>query len=405
MEFKITSNILLDDVEEQFDKFRKWDKNRIPIDLVLPTKLDNNYFGLVVALIQLGITWARSENSRYLYIDSPFSTDDKDDWAKLYENELIFPLVSLVWNSHQIRRKGTDENLRLSLRSATNIMFARMRGIETMNERLKGHKLLLTQLDHMSENRGILPCFERDGKFLGNWTELKKNLKHGLTSVLSRSKEVQRNFDPIHDDAVIILFELMKNTWEWARQDADGVALDPNLRGLLVRYFAKKRTSLLKDSIAHKGLNQYFSSNILSENSLGEIYFLEISVFDSGIGMVDRYSELDPEAKNLTPVNVVKQCLIKHNTTATGLGKKDKGRGLDRILSTIDKKGFLRIKTGEVCVYRNMVSDPYLSIEKGNADQMLLFDWTTDSSKNFRSHPFAAGATITIIYPLSTNRL
>lgn len=402
MEFKISQSILLDEVEGYFDKLRNWEKREIPIDLVLPAKLNNNYFGLVVAIIQLGISWARSDYSRYLYIDPTIDKDGNSDWDRLYENELIFPLVALVWNSHEIRRRGTKDHLRSELRVASNRMYARMRSIETLEDRLKGHKLLLTQLDHMSANSGILPCFESDGKFIGNWKELKKNLKNGLERVLSYSQELERNFEPIHDDAVIILYELMKNTWEWARQDTDGVALDPNLRGMLVRYFTKKRQTLLKDFEGHEGLVEYFSSKSLKENSIGNIYFLEISVFDSGIGLVDRYRESHPKARELSPVQVVKECLIKHNTTETDLGKEDKGLGLDRILKTLNKKGFLRIKTGEVCVYRNMVSDPYLSIEKSNADQMRLFDWTTGSITKFHSHSRADGAAITIIYPLSS---
>lgn len=402
MIFKIDQNIILEDVEELFTRLHNWEEREIPLDLELPARLKNNYFGLVVALIQLGITWARSEHSRYLYINPPQNDRGKDDWNKLYENELIFPITSLVWNTHEIRHIKTKKKLRTQLRSASNVMFSRMRSIETLDEPLKGHKLLLTQLDHMSENRGILPCFERNGKFLGNWKELKSNLEEGLERVLTFSKEVQRNFKPIHKDAVIILFELMKNTWEWARQDAEGVALEPNLRGMLVRYFTKQRTSLLHDFKHHNGLSNYFNSEVLKENSQGNIYFLEISVFDSGIGLVDRYRESVPESRTQTPVQVVKECLIKHNTTAYGLGKKDKGRGLDRILATLDKRGFLRIKTAEVCVYRNMISHPYQSIEKGNADQMQLFDWTKESNEEFNRHARTEGTGITIIYPLST---
>ena len=402
MEFIIERKILLKDVEEHFYRLRNWEKSEAPIDLVLPTELDNNYFGLVAALIQLGITWTRSINSRFLYINPP-STNGIDDWNKLYDNELIFPLVSLVWNSHEIRRIGTEENLRSQLQPIQNKMFARMRSIETLNERLRGHKLLLTQLDHFSNSKGILPCFERDGKFLLDWKELKKNLHKGLERVLAYSHETKQNFEPIHEDTVIILYELMKNTWEWARENSDGVALDPNIRGMLVRYFTKKRETLLNDFYGHEGLTEYFSSKTLKENSEGNIYFLEISVFDSGIGLVDRYRESLPESKSFSPVQVVKECLTKHNTTADGLGKKDKGRGLDRILATLDRKGFLRIRTGEVCVYRNMISDPYQFIEKGNADRIQLFDWAKESNTEFECHVRTEGSVITIIYPLSTS--
>jgi hypothetical protein len=106
-------------------------------------------------------------------------------------------------------------------------------------------------------------------------------------------------------------------------------------------------------------------------------------------------------SSNLTDIEIIKKCLIKHNTSARGLGKDDKGIGLDRILALLNNRGFIRIKTGSSCIYRNLISSPYKQVGKDNVDEMELYDWKTNSSDHFSKFHYAVGSVISIIYPLS----
>lgn len=296
-------------------------------------------------------------------------------------------------------------SLRSYLKDPNSKVFERMLKIDQIDGSLKGSKILLTEFDHLPEEKGILPCFEVNGKFIGSHKSLQNNLKTGLEKVLSYSSELKLNFDEIRANSIKIVFELMKNTWEWAREDTNNVALEPNIRGTLIRFFKKKRRTLIDDFKDHSGLKEYFQSDILKENDQGDIYFLEISVFDSGIGFVNQYQKGISNFEELGHVQILKECLIKHNTTDQGLGKGEKGLGLDLILSTLDGRGFLRIKSGDICVYRNMISDRYQSIEKNDSAKMRLFDWVSHSDKEYKSHTEAEGSVVTIIYPLSINPL
>jgi len=170
----------------------------------------------------------------------------------------------------------------------------------------------------------------------------------------------------------------------------------------IIKFYKKTRQKLVDEFKSQKGITTFFKSDTLKENSIKELYFLEIDVFDSGIGFVRKYKSLNP-SENLTDIDIIKKCLIKHNTSAKGLEKDDKGIGLDRILTILDGKGFLRIKTGNNTVYRNLISNPYKKIKKDSVKNMELFDWKNNSNEVYTNYPYAEGSVITIIYPLSYN--
>jgi hypothetical protein len=74
--------------------------------------------------------------------------------------------------------------------------------------------------------------------------------------------------------------------------------------------------------------------------SKGEIYFIELSVFDSGIGFVSRFTGKSNESfEAFDQVQIIKKCLTKHHTSDRSLHRESKGLGLNRILNLLDKKG------------------------------------------------------------------
>jgi hypothetical protein len=395
-QIKINKSIKLDEVEQLYTQLYQHIKLDIVVDVLLPVELDSSYIGIVPSLYQFVFTWMRYEKSGKLLLD--ISKPDTIDYDELYENELIFPLVCLVWNKNEIFDKTGEINLRVYLRNSNTIYFNKMKAVTAQ----KNWKLLLTNFDHLSEDRGILPCFEINGAFTANETSLSNNLRVGIEQLLSYSLDAKKSYEEINIHLMGIVYELMKNTFEWGKKDENNVPLDPSIRGLLIKIYKKTRPKLIEEFKNHKGLTTYFKSNILKENSLSAIYFLEIDVFDSGIGFVKKYKSLNPSEK-LSDIDIIKKCLIKHNTSAKGLEKGDKGIGLDRILTILDGKGFLRIKTGNNSVYRNLISNPYKKTEKESVADMELFDWKNNSNEVYTNYPQAEGSVITIIYPLSFN--
>lgn len=405
---KIDKTIKLEDIESCYNELHGYMDKQLSVDLSLPKILEHNYFGLIPSLYQFVVTWVRYSKSGKLLLD--IDNINEINLDKLYENELLFPLISLVWNKNEVFNKKGNTNLRTFLKKYNQVVFEKMKGVKQINlfdefispSALKGSNLLLTVFDHLPEQHGILPCFEINGEFVRNESIFSNNLMPGISQVLQYSNELTSNFNLDSKDIIGIAYELMKNTYEWAKDDENRVPIDPSLRGLIMRYYKKRRKSLLDDFQKHKGLTDYFESNLLKENSQNELYFLEVSVFDSGIGFIDKFKSLNP-TETLSDIDILKKCLIAHNTSAKGLYKDDKGIGLDRILSILDKKGFLRIKTGNLCVYRNLITHNHKKLDKEDVNSMELFDWNKNSNTDYTSFKNAKGAVVTIIYPLSIN--
>jgi hypothetical protein len=393
--FKISINktIKLDELDNLYNSFYNYVRQGLTVDLLLPTELKSSYIGIVPALYQFVFTWLRYEKSGKFLLD--ISNPENVDFDEIYENELIFPLVSLVWNKNEIYNSKGRINLRPYLKDFNVRYFDKMKAIEAQ----KNWKLLLANFDHLPEERGILPCFEKNGVFTANESALANSLRNAIKQVLSYSWGTKKSLEEIEPQVVGILYELMKNTFEWGNKDENNVPLDPSLRGLLIKFYRKSRNKLVEDFKGHKGLVDYFKNPVLKEYYNSQIYFLEIDVFDSGVGFVKKYKSLN-KTENLSNIEVIKKCLIKHITSAKGLEKDDKGLGLDRILKTINGKGFLRIKTGNICVYRDLINHPYKELKANDIDKMKLIDWKTGNDSKYTEYPNAEGSVITIIYPL-----
>jgi len=383
----------LEDVDLYYAALYRYIKQNATVHVSIPEELKKHYLGLVPALVQLVCTWVRYKNSGKLLLTIS-STSSKEEIDELYENELLYPLIALVWNKNEVYDKTGTTNLRTLLRDKNREVVSKMKSVKAF----KNNKLPLIVSDHISG--AGLPIFEASNDFK-NEEEIKESLRPAINEILNFILSLKIEHFSVLDDLKKISFELMKNTFEWGRTDEDNVSLDPNIRGVLFKFYKVRRKTLVDDFKNHPGVVNYLNSTTLKENAIGELYFLELSVFDSGIGFIEKYKSLNPLSK-LSDVDIVKTCMIKHNTLATGLEKDDKGIGLDRVLNTLNRKGFLTIKTGTVCLYRDLISSNYLELEKGDVSKMELFDWNKESNSKYTAFPSAAGAVITILYPLST---
>jgi hypothetical protein len=391
----IEKNTTLEAIDAHYKNLNTCINQSIEVDLLIPSELENQYLGIVPSLYQFVATWIRYPKSKRLLLD--IDNPDTTDFEKLYENELIFPVVSLVWNKKEIFNKKAIKNLRSYLRPKNVEISEKMQKTKA----LKGKKLLLVNFDHLPQEK-LLPCFEVNGKYNDNRTQLYNYLKPAITEIIGHSQVAGISFEYVGMDLIKIINELMKNTFQWAKSNEKGAPLDPNFRGLLIKFYKKRRATFLEECKKHKGLTTYFNSAWLKETGNNELYFLEISVFDSGIGFIDKFKSHNPKDANLSDIEIIKKCLIKHMTSSVGLEKDDKGIGLDDVLSTLDRIGFLRIKTGSKCVYRNLDKNPYRNVQL--VKDMELFDWNRDSNSEYTDFTNAVGSVITILYPLSHYR-
>ncbi|QEM06513.1 hypothetical protein DIU31_024460 [Mucilaginibacter rubeus] len=390
---KIKQTLRFSDFDRYYEELNSFNNASEKLDLELPTQVSKSFFSITSSLIQFAASWLRTDYYGKLLVDL---TNEPLAIQKMYEEEFFFPIVALAWNDIQIvNLEGL--NMRPVLRDYQNDFILKMRRILP----LKGEKLLLVNLDHFSNNNGILPFFETKNQSPTSEISLLDSLRLPvINSVLKYSNQNKNEFLTIFNDIAAIIYELMKNTFEWAKTDENGLPLSPNVRGLYIRFYKKTRALLLSDYEKNKPIHQYFSDDTtLQTNETGQIYFIEISVFDSGVGFVRKFR--DDDIQPLNDIEIIKKCLIKNQTSDTGVFKDKKGIGLDRILRTLDKKGFLRIKTDKYCLYRNMIESPYQELQKQDFRMVELNDWYTQKPDEFTTTPFSSGSNISILYPLS----
>lgn len=393
MLIKIEKTVTLEDLDRYYSQLNRFADVDGVVDVQLPKQLENNFVGLVPSIIQFLITWVRYKYSGNLWLD--IENPDQEDFDRLFENELLFPAFILAWNKAAFYNNTGEINIKSFLKEPLQKIRNEMVKVKAQ----KGNKMLLVSIDHFPYSSGSLPAFEGIEGFIDNEANSTRNLRFALENVLSYSNDAKRVFGKYGRDFISIIHELFKNTYEWAKTDSNNVPLDPSIRGVFIKFYKKRRATFLNEFKTHKGLRSYFESQSHVENSQQELYFIEISVFDSGIGFVDKFDS--PDKEKLSDIDIVKRCLMLHMTSAQGLEKDDKGIGLDQILRVLDKKGLLRIKTNKRCVYRNMITHPYKTV---SAEKDLdLFDWHKGTPDTFTDELPVAGATLTILYPLATN--
>lgn len=387
---KIPQSVILSEIEDFYTELYRSLDSEIIIQYS-PAK-SKRYFGVSVALIQFVSTWLKlSRSGEFLLNVRNLKDVDLDELYR--KDEALFSIISMVFKGRM-----------MLLRKNQPILFEKLRGFQN-NYYFSMLKLKNTQNNNLVcvtyDNLFYHPAFEKNGKYVSSDFELGDSLRRPIIhDILKHSLDIQRSFSYEQASFFSIIYELMKNTYEWGRSDENGIPFNPSLRGLIIKFFKKQREKFIEEYASTPFIKEYFSSEVHKENTNQELYFLEISVFDTGAGLVNKFKSTNDVLPDVLDVDIIKRCLIKHNTSSTGINRANKGIGLDRILQTIDKKGFLRIRTDKYSLYRNLITDNYAHTSDEN--NIVLNDWTSGSQTSFNQLNYSSGTAISIFYPLST---
>ena len=360
-------------------------------DITISKGLTSADFGLIPAIIQFIVTWHKNTGQGKIILKLK-SENDLDEFYKL---DFLFPSLVYCWNRIIVDEKGTD--LKPLLKQYNLAKFEKMK----LQSEGGGQQVILSCFDHLSIKNGLLSAFYIDGTFISNETEFDFALDKSIKKVINLNKSLRdSNYRESHPKIVAVIYELMKNTDDWGRTDEFNKPLNPNSRGLFLKLHRRTRDSFISGFLEHESLKDYFSKKNFEGNSQDELYFLEISVYDSGIGFIKRnlgedYKKLDI----LSQIKIVKECMIKNNTSATGIDKEIKGQGLDRIMEILDNKGLFWLRTENISIFRNLRKNRY-KIDTTTND-IELYDFFNNSSIKFSSLELAQGSVVTLVYPIS----
>ncbi|MBX2924764.1 MAG: hypothetical protein KF746_21360 [Chitinophagaceae bacterium] len=359
------------------------------IDLRLPNRMEKMDFGLLFSYLQFLATWIRHKRSGKLHL--PVSTSE-EAVKYLEDNEFVYPSIVLAWEKDIVNTNLV--NIKNELKMPSKSYFNKMDFFE-----LRGTSVPIYCFDHDKSNRGLSRHLYRNYRELVNEEALGFNLFRAFQKIGSLNLSVFRNSMRKHMDAFnAIIHELFTNTHEHAKTNELGYNLYPNIRSIQLKFHRRQINKLIEEYDGFAGLVDYFNTGF-KLNDQGELYLVEISILDSGPGLVKRYkgvTELNLDIRE--EVNIIKECLYRHNSSVESLKGENKGIGLDRVLQTLDGKGFIRIKTGRADVFRDMKSHRYH--HHNAASDIQLNDWNTNDTENFQIHPAAEGTLISIFYPL-----
>jgi hypothetical protein len=206
-----------------------------------------------------------------------------------------------------------------------------------------------------------------------------------------------------------ILYELFANAEEWGSRNLDGAPLPRDVRGISMRGHSKEqliRKALAEQAKGFPALERYLKS-LEKDDFLETRPFLEVSVFDNGVGLAQQLLRKTYGAGMTIEeeYDAVQECLRRHVSSSQSPAK---GVGLFFVMKLLHKvKGFLRVRTGRLSLYRDFTKDAYLLSEaKGSRSGPLfrhaeyLLDFKSEEYGRATEFPLVSGALFTFWIPL-----
>ena len=383
----IDSKTSIKTLEESYVKLFK----NAEVDITISKTLTSADFGLIPAIIQFFATWYNHTTKSKII----FKIKTENDLEEYYKLDYLFPCLTYCWSRNMVDENGKD--LKPALKTLNLTKHDKMK----MQTDGGGNQVLLSCFDHLSITKGLLNSFYIDGTFISNETQFDFAIDKPIKQVINFNRSLRdANYRSQHPDIIAIIYELMKNTDDWGRTDEFNKPLNPNTRGLFLKLHKRSRDSFIKSFAGYDVLKDYFSHKSFEGNSKDELYFLEISVYDSGIGFIKRNLGTDYEKiESQEQIKIVKACMIKNNTSAVGLDKEVKGQGLDRIMGILDNKGLFWLRTENVSIFRNLRVNRYK--EDTSTSDIDLYDMFNNSKTKFSNLELAKGSVVTLVYPIS----
>lgn len=387
---KIKKTLSLDDIEVFIENIN----SNKSIDLQLPASIDYTGFGILPSFFLLFFTWVRNNNGKIIL------AIEEDNYKKLEEfatDYYGYVVLSTIWRNFDVfNKEGID--IKQNFKDYTSKMH---QYLDSLTNNLPNESILIPSFDHYPKEKGLSHWFySYEHDYYETPSEIENSIYHILSQVNKNYKQrLRRNINDSFDAITTIVWELLKNTDEHAKTDYLGqIKLLPNTRGLYMKVHRSSKNNFIINT-KHDGLKDYYENALESEE---DSFILEISVFDSGPGLIKRFlgNEWNPNLAIEKNVDTIKNCLFKGQSSVKSNEGENKGFGLDEVLNLLDKKrGFLKIRTGNVSVYKNLIKSKYKKFQ--DPSEIELFDWKSLSNEIYTEMPLTEGSLITLAIPLN----
>lgn len=189
------------------------------------------------------------------------------------------------------------------------------------------------------------------------------------------------------DALALFSAELIQNTQDHAIKDHTGKPYLAHVEGMMVGWTRLYDSLYSEDFKGHEDLIFYWNDEAArTETGLKSLRAFEVSYFDSGPGLVSRYTgKLVQEMSLKDERKALLQCL-QHKSTSKS--QTAAGEGLPSVLQELRQiGGLMRIRTGRLSVFNAFTPGD-------NRDLFAFNDWTRTSLSPVQ------GAVISILVPL-----
>ncbi len=348
--------------------------------LILPTNSRGNVGGGEPAVVQAILTWASSQGSARI---GTYAQGPSDGQLDTLTGHLVGLCSALTcdWAGDIQDHDLTAELRELALR--------RLRGLQgpAPQRWSRGAQLEILCADHLGwSTPDTLYATSESSRRLLSRREFDRVadlvLEQTIPDYLAPSEP------GIKAGLADALYELFRNTEEYARMDENGNLVRRSIRGLHARKQAISRPGLAKMVEASPSLAAY-CARLAPRPRRRDIQLLEVSVFDAGPGYAPRWLRRPlTEISREEEVEAIQTCFAKH---ATHKSNATAGMGLCTVVDILRRGGgFMRLRTGRQSLYADLA----LEAHKAYGELPELRPWQTA-----RLAP-ATGTLFTFLLPL-----
>ena len=269
----------------------------------------------------------------------------------------------------------------------------------------RGDKVLLLCADEYQEANDVAMLYRMAG---GRWEPrpgrhfvnlLRKTFQLGRIG--TDLKHAVLAGSPLLEHIGLAVAELFKNTDDWAKVNVRGSIIPNSCRGILIESLGGigSLEAHLGPEVAQDPLGNYFSGRFATK--AGERWAaVSISVFDSGDGLAQRWlgRPIDEDVSLQDELAAVLSCLRLHATTSE---RVERGIGLHQVmcsLSDLAVRGFLYLRTGRLCLYRNFATSPMEMNSPAKQDPYWLNDWNLRDPHAVRDVGRAEGTLLSFVF-------
>jgi hypothetical protein len=367
-------------------------------DLLLPVDTAKYAFGGLALAIQVSIAWGRkSEGRKLLLRESNKPVEDQIDEVIKRPHKFA---AAMFAKSILLNEVGNSE-----LRNKVNLVGKNAIERQSVSRYGQQHGGLcwFAFVDHST--KGFDRNFYIDSLEKKPEPRDPAQIQSIIHAMIEKSLTVAGGGKPPEGDDMDhlgrVFFELFLNTHEHGtRGYSRSEWLKPGIRVIYTNGI-----NLSADGVDGTLQGEPVLSNYLAALNSSRNRFVEISIVDSGLGFWKRWLADSGEINiaDTAPIEdeyeIFKKCFQFRQTSTS---KNNKGHGLPVVMDRLTKlKGFIRIRSGRLALYRNFIATPYR-----DGDKCEFSDWASRGMaiESLTAMSPVEGVAITMLIPLEAKQ-